>query len=377
MVRCGADTAGEHGARRHGLWNAGLRANNRAVTDFDMVHHANLSRQSYILPQSCAARDARLCGNNRKLSDSHVMSNLHEVVDLGTPPDDGLTQRGSINGTVRANFNVVFDDDDTRLGYFDSFAPTPRITEPVAANNNSSVQDHAVAQATPFAHHHVRVKHTVSADLRCFTNVDARENHRILTDLRARTDKSVGENCHAVADNRALFYVSSRAQRATEARGRMKQLRDLREGHIRISAFEVVEILRKIRLGDTAAPDNDRARSTLSKEVLVAEVAKKSNLTLNSFFDRCNLMNRNRTVADDLPSNVTGELVEGFAERHLLLHPTVIGIDHFAGNVDSLIAVENLRALEDKRELVGLADFVDDLLQILEDIRHQLLVFLL
>ena len=151
----------------------------------------------------------------------------------------------------------------------------------------------------------------------------------------------------------------------------------MRKGHIRISAFEVIEIACEIRLGGTAAADNDGARSALSKKVLVTRIAEKSDLALNGFFNRCNLMNRNRTVADDLPSNVMGELVEGFAERHLFLHPAVISVDHFAGNVDALVAVEDLRALEDKRELVGLADFVDDLLQILEDVRHQLLVFLL
>ena len=56
-------------------------------------------------------------------------------------------------------------------------------------------------------------------------------------------------------------------------------------------------------------------------------------------------MNEDITVADDLPSNLGSELIESFTERHLFFHPAIVRLDDFVRDVDSLVAVENLRAL--------------------------------
>ena len=56
-------------------------------------------------------------------------------------------------------------------------------------------------------------------------------------------------------------------------------------------------------------------------------------------------MNEDITVADDLPSNLGSELIESFTERHLFFHPAIVALDDFVRDVDSLVAVENLRAL--------------------------------
>ena len=44
-------------------------------------------------------------------TDNDVMGDLHEVVDLAAPFDDGIAERGAIDGNVGAQFHVVFDED--------------------------------------------------------------------------------------------------------------------------------------------------------------------------------------------------------------------------------------------------------------------------
>ena len=46
----------------------------------------------------------------------------------------------------------------------------------------------------------------------------------------------------------------------------------------------------------------------------------------------------------DLPSNLASKLIEGFTERHLFFHPAVVTLDDFVRDVDSLVAIKNLRA---------------------------------
>jgi hypothetical protein len=73
-------------------------------------------------------------------------------------------------------------------------------------------------------------------------------------------------------------------------------------------------------------------------------MVKKGNLALNRLVDGRDSVNDDIAVASDLPSNLASKLIEGFTERHLFFHPAVVTLDDFARDVDSLVAIENLRA---------------------------------
>ena len=46
----------------------------------------------------------------------------------------------------------------------------------------------------------------------------------------------------------------------------------------------------------------------------------------------------------------------------------VVNFDHLVGDVDALIAVKNLVALQDQGKFVGFPDLIDDLFQLFEDV---------
>jgi len=50
-------------------------------------------------------------------------------------------------------------------------------------------------------------------------------------------------------------------------------------------------------------------------------------------------VNHHTTVADDLPSDKVGEFDEGFVDRHLLLCPAIVALDHFIGDINALVTI--------------------------------------
>ena len=80
-------------------------------------------------------------------ADDDVVSDLHEVVDLGAGADPGPSEAGAIHATVRADLDVVVDLDDPDLldlfvAAFDEFE-----AEPVGADDDSAVEDDAVRRS--------------------------------------------------------------------------------------------------------------------------------------------------------------------------------------------------------------------------------------
>ena len=81
-----------------------------------VVSHAHLPGHHHVIACRSAAGNADLRANEIVLSQSAVVGDLYQVIDLGSFPDD----RGSIGATVdrgaSADFNIVFHDDIPQLG---------------------------------------------------------------------------------------------------------------------------------------------------------------------------------------------------------------------------------------------------------------------
>src|SRR5262249_16346668 len=66
--------------------------------------------QRYVVFKRAAAADADLRRQQPVAPDGHAVRDLHQVVDLAAGADARLAERGSIDGGVGADFDVVFDD---------------------------------------------------------------------------------------------------------------------------------------------------------------------------------------------------------------------------------------------------------------------------
>ena len=70
-----------------------------------MVGNPDLAREDDIVAQNNAAGEPALADNDAIAPDHDVMSNLDEVVDLGSFPDDGIAAGAAVSARAGADFH--------------------------------------------------------------------------------------------------------------------------------------------------------------------------------------------------------------------------------------------------------------------------------
>src|SRR5207249_4173613 len=95
--------------------HAGLRADARSVADLHVADDPHLARQDHSRTHLGGPGDPHLRDYQRERPDSHVVADLHQVVDLGAAADDGLAQRGTVDAGAGTQLHVVLDPRDARL----------------------------------------------------------------------------------------------------------------------------------------------------------------------------------------------------------------------------------------------------------------------
>src|SRR5262249_3142116 len=147
-------------------YDAGLRADHHAVTDLQMIDESGLPAHDHMRAEPGAAGDARLGDQDAVRPDRHVVTDLHQVVDLGASPDHAPAERGAIDGHVRAQLDVVLDHDAPELRNLDVPAVVLHVPEAVAADDRAAVDHDAVADHGGLADGDVRVADAIVADHR-------------------------------------------------------------------------------------------------------------------------------------------------------------------------------------------------------------------
>src|SRR5258706_6048548 len=75
-----------------------------------MPADARLPRENAPIADSRRSRDSNLRHDQTEPTDFHVMSDLNEVVDLGSVTDDSVVDASAIDRRVRADLDVVSDN---------------------------------------------------------------------------------------------------------------------------------------------------------------------------------------------------------------------------------------------------------------------------
>lgn len=98
-----------------GTDDAGLTSEDGIVTDGDVTIHAGLSGHDDVVADFGAAGDTDLRAEKIVLADFDIVSQMAEVIDLGTAADDGVVHRAIVDGGAGTNFSVVADDSAAEL----------------------------------------------------------------------------------------------------------------------------------------------------------------------------------------------------------------------------------------------------------------------
>src|SRR5437899_173973 len=130
-----------------------------------MTRDADLAGQRYVTAHPRAARDSHLRDDNAVFSDDHVVRDLHQVVDLRAPADDGGPQRPPVDRDVRPDLHVVVNHDVADLRHFTMNPLMEHVTESIRADDRAGVNGDALA------------------DLRAGIKYDARKQESVLPQL--------------------------------------------------------------------------------------------------------------------------------------------------------------------------------------------------
>ena len=98
--------------------DASLCAHQCAVADGDMACNAHLTAKHTPFAHLRGTGHANLCRHDSVAIHIAVVGNLYEVVQFHTGTDVGAAHRGAVHTGIGADFHIVFDGDDTNLGYF-------------------------------------------------------------------------------------------------------------------------------------------------------------------------------------------------------------------------------------------------------------------
>ena len=197
----------------------GARPDERPLSDSQMTRRARLGHHD------CATTDDRSAGKSSLRHDqgvlSHitVMSDLDQIIDLGTTPDPSLVQGRAIDGRIRADFDIILDDDATALSHCDGATGCVRhITKSVGAEHDARMQNDAISNTGFVAQDRAGVDPAISAEFdihsECDVRLDdaARPHATAGSDDRARSDR-----CSRVDDGRRVDVCADRdAHRRTK-----------------------------------------------------------------------------------------------------------------------------------------------------------------
>ncbi len=134
------------------------------------------------------------------LADPHVVRNLDQVVEDAAVADHRVLERAAIDRAVRADLDVVADDDPAELRNLDPAALVRREAEAVGTDDGAGMDQRAFADRAVLVDADVGHQPGIGADAAAPPDHDTRAEHHPLADHRARFDHAAGGDAGPVAD---------------------------------------------------------------------------------------------------------------------------------------------------------------------------------
>src|SRR6185295_3954003 len=168
-----------------------------------MSGDANLPGENDVSSHLGATGQSHLRAQQRVVSNFGRVSHLNQVVDLRTTTDAGFTDRAPVDGGVCANFDVVFENDDTGLNNLVVRAVVLfRVAIAIGSDLCAILQNDTVADLAEFADRNVSVRLEMIANARTVVNVHEGIDDAIVADLDIVLDHDKWTNGCASADLR-------------------------------------------------------------------------------------------------------------------------------------------------------------------------------
>ena len=174
----------------------------RTVAYLKVAGDADLTRKHDKIAKLGAARYANLSDNQATASNPHIVADLNQVIDLAAGANDRIRTAASINRTVCADLNIVFDDHASELRHLRVPFGARRKTVAVLANANARMK---IYPRTDYAVTYGRS----GANIAIIANLDIGADHCVRADPTTCTDLGTGTDYGARVDLAARAYDSA------------------------------------------------------------------------------------------------------------------------------------------------------------------------
>ena len=115
------------------------------LTDGDVRDDTGARSQHGEILDGDAAAQAGLGNDDAVAADQAVMSDLTEIIDLGSFADDGVAQSAAVDLGARSDLDVVVNDDTPDLRDLDMLLAVGDVAEAVLADMTAGVNHHPVS----------------------------------------------------------------------------------------------------------------------------------------------------------------------------------------------------------------------------------------
>src|SRR5271157_708917 len=183
------------------------------VSDRHMVFKPYLARENHVLTEGRASRNAHLRYDDGVFSDGNIVSDLHEVIDLDAPFDQRLSQGAAIYRGVCTHFDIILYHKRTELLYFPVLHTIPGVSEAVAAQHRTRVDDDPFADRDSAVQGHVWIDQSLFTDPHVFAYVrEGIDSHSPLDDrsfahIDKRQDSRFGRYLCLLRDARQVTHA--------------------------------------------------------------------------------------------------------------------------------------------------------------------------
>src|SRR5258706_4111099 len=136
-----------------------LPSQNHPCLNPRVIPNPSLPAHHHAVFNDAASRNPHLRRKNHILAHDNVVSHMHQIVDLRSPPNHGRIQRSTVDGRVRSNLHVIPNPQRSHLWKFFIFPrlPVPDIPKPIARQHRPSMDNDAISQRRTRINHNPRI----------------------------------------------------------------------------------------------------------------------------------------------------------------------------------------------------------------------------
>jgi hypothetical protein len=183
VILCGHHTANDL-ACVNALGDACPSGDHRMITDCDVLIRANLTGNDHASTNLRSSRKACERRHNGIFAYFTVVTDLNQVVELGTAPDPCYSEASPVDTAIRPDLHIIFDDHASQLQKLDLPPGFIRYKAETVCSDDSAAMN--AASRTDFS---------------AIVDRDVRKDHRIVTDANAIAKGYARMKRYAVADD--------------------------------------------------------------------------------------------------------------------------------------------------------------------------------